>query len=210
MGCKIVFAIILILAACYQPRLEAQPVLNFPNGIRITVNDSLYHVNQSFLDSLRLCYDQSRFLYHIAGVHFDSQYTFTSMRLPQTLGQRELMKQIILYYNFLGDETKRRFERILIFPFFVPLKEPAPVSCRYRDGLFRITILHWQQVPIPPMPSPEDREIYNQIINHTLEVSNTLDEIDKRILMDTAEENNLTLDEVLKIYQDVLLWQRSR
>lgn len=204
----IIFCIFLL--SVHVP-VHSRPVLNFPNGIRISVNDSIYIVHETFRDSLTELYESNRFLYHIAAVHNTGAWVSTILRLPQTLGKTDVIKQVILYYNFLPDENTRRAEHLKVFPFFMSLKEPAPVVCYYKgNGLFDIKLTSWKKVPIPPPPSPEDREIYNQIMNRMLDGSGTLDEVHDTTLKEVAIRNDMPLYKIRKIYRDVLLWQRSQ
>ena len=140
--------------------IYAQTILNFNHPIEISVNDSSYTLDFGFLDSLTMLHNQNSFYYHIAGAHRDENRIYTILRIPQTLTFKEVLIQILLYYNFLPDDLSRRSEQVNIYPFFDEIEDPAPVICQYKDkGLFKISVSHWFVSPIPPTPSPEELRI---------------------------------------------------
>jgi hypothetical protein len=190
--------------------VNAQAILNFTHPIEISINDSTYIPDPGFIDSLKMFYNQNGFYYHIAGAHRDENRIYTILRIPQTLNFKELLIQIILYFNFLPDDQNRLSEQVNIYPFFDVIESPAPVICRYdKKGVFKISVLHWSVVPIPPAPSPEDKALYNMLINHANKNSYTMDDIDKTIFEEVSSKSCISLEELQLIYERVLLWQRS-
>lgn len=203
------FIFMITLAGCILAGNPAQ--LKLPYPLRITVNDTVFTADSAFYETLLSLQMNNRYLYHIAGVHTDDAITFTTLRLPQTLTKKDIIKQIILYYNFISDDKMRAREYLRIFPFFESLGKQSPVRCRYKTGgQFIIDMDQWATIPLPPAPSPEDKDIYNQITNRALRQNNTLDEVDPAILQAVAAQNNLSFEEAEHIYHHVLLWQRSR
>jgi hypothetical protein len=190
--------------------IDAQTILNFEHPIKISINDSTFNPKTGFIDSLKMYYSQNSFYYHIAGAHRDENNVYTILRIPQTLTFRELLIQIILYYNFLPDNQSRKSERVNIYPFFSEIENPAPIRCRYTEnGVFIIKVLYWHVLPIPLPPSPEEKDLYNKLINHANKKSYSMDEIDKSIFVEVSSKNQVSLEKLRSIYERVLLWQRS-
>lgn len=203
-GIYLLFNVLISIAVC-------QDQLNLQGKFRITINDTIWNPAKSFTDSLTLLKNTSKFYYHIIGAHDTGDYTHTSLRLPQTLNTSGILKQIVLYYNFLSDEQARERERLIIFPFFISIENEPFVTCQYhKGGEFRITVNRWEVIPVPPAPTPEEKNIYNKIVNRALKQSSSLDEIDEKILRLVASEIKMDYAKVKEIYQTTLLWQRSQ
>jgi len=202
---RFLLTIILLTSALYS-----RPILNIPGPISITQNDSSYSPCTEFLDSLVMLHDKNAFYYNIAGVHRDEYKIFTILRLPESLYLQDVIKQTILYYNFLPDENIRQEEELHIFPLFKDLNDPPALIARYNGkGKFDFTIYHWMRVPVPSAPSPEEKSLYNEVLNLAFKSSNSLDNIDRDIFANVAAKHRISIEQLTRLYQRILLWQRS-
>jgi len=157
-----------------------------------------------------MLYNQNSFYYHIAGAHRNENRVYTILRIPQTLTFKEVLIQVLLYYNFLPDDESRRNEQLNIYPLFDEIEDPAPVICRYsHKSVFKISAFYWFVTPVPLAPSPEDKALYNKLISHVSKNSYSMDEIDKSVFVEVSSKNRVSLEELQGIYERVLLWQRS-
>jgi hypothetical protein len=65
-------------------------------------------------------------------------------------------------------------------------------------------------VPIPANPKPEEKEIFNQIIDTSFEQVQKFGDISEKIFQKIAQKNKMTSEDVKNIYQNIILWQLNQ
>jgi len=65
------------------------------------------------------------------------------------------------------------------------------------------------RVPVPSAPSPEEKSLYNEVLNLAFKSSNSLDNIDRDIFANVAAKHRISIEQLTRLYQRILLWQRS-
>ena len=134
----------------------------------------------------------------------------TKIRIPQVLPLSSVIQQIILYYSILSDEDSKEVEILQIFPYFCPLQIPPAISCVYSTtNGYVISVDSWNPVPVPPAPGPEEKFIYNQVVEKALANPDIIDDIPDEIFQAVARENNRKATEVRSIYEKVQLWLKA-
>ena len=206
--CFILIFILLLYGS--DSLLYAQPTVHLPKEVNIIVNENLYDPTESWMDSLLEHSRNLNIKYEIVSTVQSDVYVTTKIRIPQVLSFSAVLQQIVLYYALLGDESSRRREKVLIYPYFTSLKETPAVSCAYNisDG-YDIHNAGWETIPVPPEPAPEEKYIHNQIIEKTLENLDIIDDIPEQIYLEVALENDRSVEEVISIFRRIQLWQMA-
>jgi hypothetical protein len=187
---------------------QAQLKIDLPSEITIFINDSLFTPALEWNDKLVHEAALAKLRYRIAASHGDDQDVVTKIKIPQILSFPEVIRQVILYYSLLTTEQDRQNERILIYPYFKSIDRDAALSCKYQTrGKFYISVKHWHTVPVPPKPSPEDKEIFNQIMETSFKDIQKFGDLPDEIFANVALRNKMTANDVRHIYQKVILWQ---
>ena len=187
---------------------------NNPDNIpqfSIYINDKPFTAAKSWIDSVTNDPESAVIRYKITGAHSDGLSVTTRIRLPQVLSINEVVKQIILYYLMLDDNEARQNEVILIFPYFTEAKDPPSMHVNYQNSnIIHINVREWQTIERPATPSPEERDIYNQIIEDSFNKVQEYEKISDEVFIKIARANNLPPDRVIQIYKNVFLWQLTR
>ena len=179
--------------------------------ISIYINDKPYTATIEWIDSLQTDPEIAIIRYKITGALSDGKSVITRIRLPQVLTINEVVRQIVLYYKMLDNDEARKNEEILIFPYFTEPDDPPFLRVNYLNShIINIKLREWQTVKRPPPPSPEERDIYNQIIEDSFNDVQEYGNISDETFIKIARENNIPLDRVTQIYKNVILWQLTR
>ena len=202
---------LLLACVCCNIAVWAQPIVQLPREVHIVVNEVSFMPSDSWVDSL---IDQAHNLdikYEIVNTIHSGIHVTTKIRMPQVLTFPAVMHQIVIYYALLSDKPARVREKLLIYPYFYPLQNKPVVICSYSEaGIYEITDLNWKTIPVPPAPGPEEKYIYNQIIEKTLENLDIINDIPDVVLEQVAAENKRSVSEIKTIYQNIQLWQMAK
>jgi hypothetical protein len=200
--------VILFLSLSLFPVL-AQMEIHLPSEINLTVNHVPLPLSQGWEDSLIDEAMSDKIRYKIVGAWGNDTQVTTLIQLPQILSINQVYRQVVLYYSLIEDKIEREREYLRIYPYFVsPDSEPS-LTCYYRsDGQYYIDVEDWEQVAIPPGPTPEERHIFNQIIQASFHGVQSFTDITEEIFNKIALQNNLSVEYVEKIYINTILWQQ--
>jgi len=202
---------IFLACVCCNMAVSAQPTVQLPKELNIAVNDISFMPADSWVDSL---IDQAHNLdikYEIVNTIHSGLHVTTKIRMPQVLTFPAVLHQIVIYYALLSDEPSRVQETLLVYPYFYALRNKPVVICTYSEaGIYEITDLNWKTIPVPPAPGPEEKYIYNQIIEITLENLDIIDDIPDMVFEQVAAENKRSVSEIKTIYQNIQLWQMAK
>jgi hypothetical protein len=201
--------IILILFMVFN--LPAQVVIELPDSIGIYINDREYLLTKGWMDSLISESKSGKFHYYFDGTDAKSTHIRSILRIPQILTLHQAFRQIILYYSLLSSETDRLKEEVLIYPYFSDLQEQPFLSCTYRPGgKFYFRINRWNVIPLPPPPRPEEKYIFDQIMEAILNNLPNMGDPSAEIFKVIADKNKLPVGDVQQIYQNIILWQEAQ
>ena len=200
----------LILILPYTNKLYAQAQIELPKEIRVEVNDIEKNLTAGWIDSLIDDAYSGAIHYKILGAKRFEYYITTHIQIPQILSIDEVLRQIVIYYALLPDEDAREREILNIFQYFEStIGEPAIKANYSSDGEFDINIYRWSKVPIPDPPIPEDKDLFNQIIQSSFKDVQSLGEVPDQVFEKVAVKNNLSIERIKIIYQNTILWQVS-
>ena len=116
-----------------------------------------------------------------------------------------------MYYALLNNEDDRENEKIMVYPYFASIDNKESIICNYqRSGKYYFKVREWQTIPIPAKPSPEEKEIFNQIMETSFQQVNNFGDIDEDIFRQIANRVRLPAEKVKSIYQNIILWQLSQ
>ncbi len=202
------FVLILVLSLPIFPAL-AQMEIQLPTEINLTVNQVLLPLSQGWQDSLIDEANSDKIRYKIVGAWGKDSQVTTLIQVPQILSIDQVYRQVVLYYSLIKDEIEREREFLRIYPYFVsPDSEPS-LTCYYRsEGQYYFDVKDWEQVAIPPGPTPEEGHIFNQIIQASFHGVQSFTDVTEEILNKIALQNNLSGKYVEKIYTNTILWQQ--
>lgn len=190
--------------------LIAQIEIDLPSEVMIHINDTTMELSVGWIDSLVVEAEQGKIRYKIVHAEGDGHQVFTSLKLPQILSLNEIVRQIIFYYSLLSSDMEREKETLAIYPYFNSIQQRAYINCTYRTGgNYFLKVRNWHTVSIPPTPKPEDKFIFNQILNETFGNIQHFGTIPDEIFSKIALRNQLTAQEVRTIYENTILWQLS-
>jgi hypothetical protein len=191
--------------------LSGQLQVDLPSQINIYINDSLFTPPVAWNDALIDEAQSGKIRYKIAGFRRDNKWVFTKIKLPQIFKLPQVIRQIILYYSLLNEEEDRELDEILVYPYFSSLNQKEAITCKYRrSGKYYFKVNSWQTIPIPAKPSPEEKEIFNQIMETSFQQVNKFGDIDEKIFKKVASQNGLPANRVKSIYQNIILWQLNK
>lgn len=201
-------ALMLIFLPVY---VAGQLQVNLPREINIYINDSLFTPSVEWNDSLINEAQLSKIRYKIAGFRRDNKLVFTKIKLPQIFKLPQVVRQVVLYYSLLNDEEDREKEEILVYPYFSSINVKDAITCNYRRyGKYYFKVRTWQTIPTPSTPTPEEKEIFNRIMETSFQQVNKFGDIDEEIFQQVAAQNRLSTERVKSIYQNIILWQLSQ
>lgn len=202
------FKIFIFWALTLNPLLRAQLNIRLPEEIKLIVNGSLFNQTPDWMDSLKNDASAGKIYYNIIGANGKKSAVITHIQIPQILSLNEVFRQIILYYSLLPDEKNREIEQLYIYPYFKSRdSEPAIISRYTPEGTYHIDVNVWDRVPVPPQPIPENRDIFNQILQVSFEDIQFIGDISNSVFEKVAAKNNLSLKRIKEIYQNTILWQ---
>lgn len=187
--------------------LMAQISIDLPSEITVSINGEKLQLTSGWRDSLLAEADKGYLKYEIISAYrFNSQIE-TRINIPQFFSLPQVYRQIIFYYAMLSDEKARVSERIQVYPFFAPISETALISCLYNSpGKYELTVDHWPTSAIPGPPSPEEKYLYNQLIESVMNEIPESGDIPEDIFEKVARENGIPPGRLREIYQNVKLW----
>jgi hypothetical protein len=190
-----------------QP-LYSQLQIELPIEIKLKINDSEVPVSSDWRDSLHADASAGKIYYKIVGATRSENYVLTQVQIPQILNVSEVLRQIVIYYALLPSENIRVKEILNIFPYFKPTKDNPAFKIRYiSEGEFHIEFDKWETIPLPDQPLPEEKDIYNQIIQSSFSDLQSLGDVPDRVLEKIAIKYNLSVERIKTIYQNTILWQ---
>ena len=208
---RIPFYLLVFWLICIPQFLSGQVEINLPSHLNITLNDSEFLPTETWNDSLIDEAQNGHIRYEIVTTYRNLSAVTTRIRIPQFYSLPEVMRQIVIYYYLLNNESERRNETLYIYPFFTNINSNPAIICDYKaDGEFSLIMTEWPAVPVPPQPIPEHKFLYNQLIEADLSELASRDSIPDEIFKRVAEENNISVSRLREIYQLVKLWQLSQ
>ncbi len=207
---NLVFEIVLILLLSLPIfPAQAQMEIHIPSAINLTVNRVPHPLSQGWLDSLIDEANSDKIRYKIVGAWGKDSQVTTLIQLPQILSLDQVYRQVVLYYSLISGEIEREREFLRIYPYFVSPDNKPSLSCYYQsEGHYYFEVNDWEQVAIPPGPTPEERYIFNQIMQASFHSVQSFTDISEEIFKKIALQNNLPLEYIEKIYKNTILWQQ--
>jgi hypothetical protein len=200
--------IILFLSLPLFP-VQAQMEIHIPSEINLTVNHVLLSLSQGWLDSLIDEANSDKIRYKIVGAWGKNTQVITFIQLPQILSLDQVYRQVILYYSMLDGEIEREREFLRIYPYFVSPDSKPSLTCYYQsEGQYDFEVKDWTQVAIPPGPTPEERHIFNQIMQASFNGVQSFTDVSEEIFKKIALQYNLPVEYIEKIYKNTILWQQ--
>ena len=188
--------------------LPAQPVVNLPKEVNIKINGTELTLTSGWIDTLvDVAYD-GEIYYKIIGAKKSQFYVTTVLQIPQILNLNDVLRQIVIYYALLQNEKSRETEVLTIYPYFTSLKEEPALKVQYTTaGKYDIDLNRWNPVPVPDQPIPEQKYIFNQIIQASFSGLQSIGDVPDKVFQEIAEKNNMSFEKVRSIYQNTILWQ---
>jgi len=208
---KISFIILTVFTLLIPVQIPAQLNINLPDSIVIIVDRQIQPLSKTRLDSLRKEAGQGKVHYKIAAIESSQKEAQVRLFIPQILSQQQVCDQVIFYYSLISTEDDRLRDRLYIYPYFSNIEEKPYISCNYQPhGKFIFTVNRWPVVAVPHEPDQQQKYIYNQIINESMEDFPVLENIDPGIIKKIASKNKLSPEQVQKIYENTVLWQETQ
>ncbi|MGD9900788.1 MAG: hypothetical protein AB7T22_16805, partial [Calditrichaceae bacterium] len=135
----------------------------------------------------------------------------TIIRIPQTYELKQVLIQLIIYYGLYPTETENAKEEVRVYPYFNSIYDkPFLISHYKKNGRLTIQLLSWETTPVPPEPLPEEKQIFNDLLNYNISSISSLDDIDENVIEIFARSRSMPTTYVKRIYQNILLWQLSQ
>ncbi len=198
----------LLLILLFAGTLWAQPEIELPANINLTINESEFFLSTAWIDSLVDDALSGNIHYKIIGAKRSERYILTNVQIPQILTLNEVLRQIVIYYSLIAAETDREKEILNIYPYFNTPEGKSALTAQYiSEGHFKIELNRWETVPFPDQPIPEDKDIFNQILQTAFNGTQSLGDVSDTVFEKVAETNNMTIGQVRSIYQKTVLWQ---
>jgi len=187
--------------------LIAQPQIELPTKITMEVNGAELFLTSGWIDSLVDDAYAGMIHYKIVGAKRSNRYITTQIQIPQILSLNDVLRQIVYYYALLPNEDSREAEVLTIFPYFESTEEnPALRSHYISEGEYDVELFRWNQVPVPNQPIPEDKYIFNQILQTSFDGLQSLGDVPDKVFKKVATKNDLSVEQVRIIYQNIILW----
>jgi len=205
--------IVIIISFClfYPGMIYSQPEVSLPREINILIDDYVFDPSEAWTDSL-ISEAQAGYLrYEIISTYRGSNQIQTKIRVPQFFTFKQVIRQIVFYYGLLDSEDARKCEKLLIYPFFYNIEDTPAAQCTcVKEGWYEFEVNYWNTVDVPNAPGPENKFLYNQLIDSSMTNFGDRDGISENILKKIAAENNISVDDLQKIYEEVKLWQLAQ
>ncbi len=204
---------VLIISVCffYPGMIFSQPEVSLPREINIMIDDYVFDPSETWTDSLISEARAGYLRYEIISTYRGSNQIQTKIRVPQFLTFKQVIRQVVFYYGMLDNEDARKCEKLLIYPFFCDIEDTPAARCTYiKEGWHKFEVNYWKTVDVPNTPGPENKFIYNQLIDSAMTELGDRDGISEIIFIKIAAENNISVDDLHKIYEEVKLWQLAQ
>lgn len=197
----VLFVIFLPVLVCSQISVK------LPSELVLIVNGKEHTPTENWTDSLLAEADNGNLKYEIVSAYRYGSRIETKLYIPPFYDSSRVFRQIIFYYAMLGDDKLRESEHVLVYPYYADSNDTPWMLCNYKaNGRFNIQVNRWNPSPPPAAPTPEEKYIYNEIIQCLLEFTPEAGEIPQTVFNKVAEENNLSGERTREIYQNVKLW----
>jgi hypothetical protein len=188
--------------------LQAQLEINLPKDLNIIVDESDLPLSAGWLDSLSDEALSGKIRYKIVGASSIEGKVTTKIHIPQILSLGEVFRQVVLYYSMINNEHERENETLYVYPYFIFIENTPSLMCRYEsEANFYFEINNWDRVPIPPQPTLEEKDVFNQVLQASFNNIQKFSSIDEKIFRKIALQNDLSVARVRQIYQNTILWQ---
>lgn len=202
--------ILFFLVIMMKPILFAQSSIDLPVEIKIDINDSEKFLSIGWIDSLADEALNWSIRYKIVGAKRSTYYILSHIQIPQILTFEEVLRQIVIYYALLPNEDEREKEILNIFPYFESTEDKPAIRVHYTSlGEYDIELNYWNRVPAPDPPIPEDKDIFNQVLQLAFNGVQSLGDVPDRVFEEIAKKNDLSVERIRNIYQNTILWQVS-
>ena len=205
--------IVLIISLCFfcPGMIFSQPEVSLPSEINILIDNYVFDPSEAWTDSLISEARTGYLRYEIISTYRVSHQIQTKIRVPQFFTFKQVIRQIVFYYGLLDSEDARKCEKLLIYPFFCNIEDNPAAQCTYvKEGWYKFEVNYWNTVDVPKTPGPENKFLYNQLIESSMTELGDIDGISEKILKKIAAENNISVDKLQKIYEEVKLWQLAQ
>ena len=190
---------------------RTQPVIELPRQIVIYVNDTLFTPSDAWYDSLNLDAKNSKICYTIIGTSSTKSMVLTKIQIPQIVSLKQVLRQIVLYYSLISREKDRTKEKVNIYAYFQSIRSAPMLKVAYQSpGVFYIQLRKWERIPAPSSPTPEEKAIFNQVLQMAFEEVQTFSSISESVFKKVALRNSMSVEVVKKIYQNITLWQQAQ
>ena len=188
-----------------------QPVFEFPQQITIYVNDTLYTPSDVWFDSLSQEAQKSKICYVIIGTSSTKSSVLTHIQLPQIISLKQVLRQVVLYYSMIAREKDRIKEKVNIYTYFQSNRSAPMLTVTYsKPGVFKIQLRKWDRIPVPSAPTPEEKAVFNQVLQTAFQEVQTFSSISESVFKKVALRNSISVKVVKNIYQNVTLWQQAQ
>ena len=197
--------LILFIISIYLP-ISAQFRISIPDSFGIIINDKKIEFSKPWYDSLKFEAKHNKMHYQLASYHSFKYTALAKLRIPQTLSFKQVLRQVIFYYGLLDNERQREKEKVLIYPFFSDTDDHESIRCKFLDNNFYFHLNNWRTVSFPLEPTLEEKFIYNQILENAMQNTLLFAELPKDAIKKVSNDQNMTIEEVHKIYKKIVLW----
>jgi hypothetical protein len=188
--------------------LFAQSPIKLPSEISIEINDSERFLSTSWIDTLADDAINWSICYKIVGAKRSTHYILSNIQIPQILTLDDVLRQIVIYYALLPNEDEREKEILSIFPYFESIEGLPAIRVHYMShGKYDIELNYWNRVSVPDPPIPEDKYIFNQVLQLAFNGIQSLGDVPDSVFKEVATKNNLSMERIRNIYQNTILWQ---
>jgi hypothetical protein len=185
----------------------AQPEIILPSDINILINDSIFEPSESWTDSLINEAGSGYVRYEIASTYRNSNQVRTRIRVPQFFPFSQVIRQVIIYHGLINDEESSQSEELLIYPFFSDLdKKPAATCTFIKNGWYQFKLDTWSTIPLPEIPTPEEKYLYNQLMDSVMTEFGDRDGISEDAFEAVAKSNNISTQTLKNVYKTVKMW----
>jgi hypothetical protein len=108
----------------------------------------------------------------------------------------------------LPNEDTRESEVLSIYPYFTSIAENPAIKAQYSsEGDYDIRLSYWDKVPIPDQPIPEEKYIFNQILQTSFSGVQSIGDVPENVFEEVAIKTRRSVEEIKIIYQNTILWQ---
>ncbi len=203
----IYFTLILLIPG----RAQETPTLTLSDHMQIIVNDSSRNIKPNLIDSIKNHFTMSDIRFSIVRSESKNGKNITTIRIPQTHELNQVLIQLIIYYGLCPTEAEKAKEEVRVYPYFYSIHDkPFIISHYKKNGRLTVRLYSWETTPVPPEPLPEEKQIFNDLMNYHISSISSLDDIDEKMIELFARSKSMPTTYVKSIYQNILLWQLSQ